>query len=127
MAFFRDPMWMVAMACYASHRCWQWYFPGAGWMDSYWNDFLMLPCALPLILWLYGLLGLRDDSIKPLGIEILGHGILWGLMAEMVGPLVFDHSVGDPWDLVAYAAGGLVLYLRWNLKLFNHLSLEARI
>ncbi len=118
----RDPFWIIAITCYALHKCWQAVYPDSGWMDHYWNDLWMLPCALPLILSVYGLLGLRELAIRPSGAEILWHGVLWGLMAEFVGPLCFKHAVGDPWDLVAYAVGGFVLFYRWHrveLKRFS--------
>lgn len=112
----KDPFWMVSIACYAFHKCWQLVSPGSGWMDHYWNDLWMLPCALPMILSLYVVLGLREPTACPTWAEILWHGVLWGLMAEFVGPLLFKHSVGDPWDLLAYAVGGVVFFCRWHFS-----------
>ena len=114
------------MACYGLHRCWQTVFPDSGWMDRYWNDLWMLPCALPLILSLYSALGLREPATPPSGTEIFWHGVLWGLMAEFMGPLYFKHAVGDLWDLVAYAVGGIVLFYRWHHSESNLFSFAFR-
>ncbi|MBT5927893.1 MAG: hypothetical protein HOH33_14870 [Verrucomicrobia bacterium] len=98
----------------------------SGWMDYYWNDVWMLPCAIPLVLSVYNALGLRQSMEIPSGFEILWHGILWGLIAEFVGPLLFVHAVGDPWDLAAYAVGGFLLYFRWHLPITTESSLAIR-
>ncbi|MDC0267910.1 hypothetical protein OAK97_01240 [bacterium] len=110
-----DPFWLVSLFFYTGHRLWQYISPASGWMSSYWNDIWMLPCALPPVLCLYERLGLRRVDLQLSLPEILWHGLLWGMMAEWLGPMFFQHVTGDPWDLLAYGVGGGMLYLRWNL------------
>ena len=38
---------------------------------------------------------------------VLGYLLLCGLFWEVVTPLYLPRSVGDPWDILAYAVGGL--------------------
>lgn len=124
----RDPFWIMATLCYVLHKCWQSVFPDSGWMDQYWSDIWMLPCALPVILSLYSAFGLRKPGALPSVAEILSHGVLWGLMAEFLGPMLFAHSVGDPWDLVAYAVGGFFIFARWHyseIKLFYYCAQDS--
>ena len=121
-----DPFWHVSLACYALHRCWQGFHTGSGWFDHYWNDLWMLPCALPLVLFLYQILGLRLCGAVPSGSEIFWHGMLLSLMAEVAGPLLFEHAVGDPWDILAYAMGGGMLYCRWHIRELTSSSIAIR-
>lgn len=38
----------------------------------------------------------------------------WSIIAEVIGPRVYPHVVGDGWDIAAYAAGALIAGLWWN-------------
>ena len=80
------------------------------WVSAYWNDFWMMPCALPLVLWVYRFVGLRSFEGPATAGEILSHGLLWAFMAEGLAPELFPHSVRDPWDVLAYFLGGLLLF-----------------
>lgn len=75
----------------------------------------MLPCAVPLVLRAYEALKLRKPDTRPNLSEIVWLGALWSLMAEGLAPLWFTSSTADPLDLVAYASGGFMLWLRWHL------------
>ena len=123
----KDPFWGISIACYIIHRFWQVLSPDSGWMDRHWNDLWMLPCALPLILSLYGALGMRAHALRVTGGEILWHGLLWGFMAEFIGPLLFDHAVSDLWDLLAYALGGFLMFFRWHCTELRFSSIALRI
>ena len=73
--------------------------------------FLDDACALPLVLWVYRFVGLRSFEGPATAGEILSHGLLWAFMAEGLAPELFPHSVRDPWDVLAYFLGGLLLIL----------------
>ncbi|HEY1050785.1 MAG TPA: hypothetical protein VGE39_13540 [Prosthecobacter sp.] len=87
---------------------------GGGFMRSHFNDLWMIPCALPPLLWLYRRLGLRAHDEPPSVSETLSHLIFWSAFCEWLGPVLVARSTGDPWDVVAYAAGALFAGLWWR-------------
>lgn len=83
-------------------------------LHSYFNDVLLIPCALPPLLALQRLLGLRRHDAPPTWGEIAGHLIVWSILFEAIGPYLFPHTTGDPWDVVCYTVGGTVAGWWWN-------------
>ena len=83
-------------------------------MRNYFSDVLLIPAALPLMLWLQSHLGLRRDGAKPRWPEIILHVVVWSIAAEVIAPHFFSRATGDPWDVAAYAAGGVVSGLIWQ-------------
>jgi hypothetical protein len=84
-----------------------------GFLHSDFNDLWLMPCALPLLLWLQRRAGLRQHDGMPTGGEILGALALWSVLFEWVGPLCL-RVTGDPLDIVAYGVGALVAWLWWQ-------------
>lgn len=87
-------------------------FPAA-FLHGQFNDCLLIPCALPLLLWLQRKLGLRKTDAPPRLSEIALHLIVWSVVCEGLGPR-FLMGTGDLWDVVAYSAGALVAWLWWQ-------------
>ena len=85
-------------------------------MRSYFNDVLLIPCALPWVLWGHALLGWRDWDRRPTGAEIVGHLAVWALIAEGLGPRLFAHAVADWGDVAAYAAGACLAAFWWRFS-----------
>jgi membrane-associated PAP2 superfamily phosphatase len=111
----RDPLCMAACACYAMNR---WLVPLAlkgFFLRNYFADALLIPAALPLILWVQRRTGLRTADARPNWREILLHLTVWSVAAEVVAPHLFSRATGDPWDVVAYAGGALLSGLVWQL------------
>lgn len=81
---------------------------------THFDDLWLIPCALPPLLWLHRRLGLRTHDEPPRWSEILAHLAFWCLFLEWMGPQIVPHSVGDPWDAAAYAAGALPAGLWWQ-------------
>ncbi len=92
----RDPLCIAACAGYAVNR---WLIPGSwkGWfMHGYFSDTLLIPAALPLVLWLHRRLGWRANDTSPRWNEILLHLVVWSVAAEVVAPHLFSRATGDP-------------------------------
>jgi hypothetical protein len=81
---------------------------------NWFSDLLLIPCALPPLLWLQGVLGLRSSEGKPAWQEITFHVVIWSVLFEAAGPMIFSHAVGDWRDVVAYVSGGLLAGWWWN-------------
>lgn len=110
----RDPLCVVACVCYAANR---WFVPLALkgiFLRSYFADTLLIPAALPLMLWLHRRLGLRAADSRPHWSEIFLHVAVWSVAAELVAPHLFARATGDPWDVAAYAGGALLSGLIWQ-------------
>lgn len=110
----RDPLCLAACACYAVNR---WLLPltlKGTFLRNYFADTLLIPAALPLMLWLQHRLGIRPYPTRPGWAEISLHLVVWSIAAELVAPHLFTHATGDPWDVAAYAAGAIVSGLVWQ-------------
>lgn len=109
-----DPVCLAACALYATNR---WMIPAAAkgtFLRGHFDDLLLVPAALPLMLWLQRALGLRRNDAPPRWNEISFHLMVWGVIAEFVTPHLTAHATGDWRDLLAYAVGAVVAGLWWT-------------
>ena len=81
---------------------------------NWFSDVLLIPCALPPLLWLQSELGLRSANERPAWREIGFHLLIWSLLFEVAGPHIFTYAVGDWCDVIAYVGGGLFAGWWWN-------------
>ncbi|MBL9203743.1 MAG: hypothetical protein JNN01_01560 [Opitutaceae bacterium] len=110
----RDPLCLAACACYLVNR---WLVPvelKGIFLRNYLADTLLIPAALPLILWVQRRTGLRTTDLRPDWREILLHLVVWTVGAEAIAPHLFSRATGDPWDAVAYAGGAILSGLVWH-------------
>ncbi len=113
-AYLHDPLFLVAATSYALNR---WLFKPllpSPFLHGQFNDLLLLPAALPVLLWVQRRLGLRPHDQPPSWTEAGLHWVVWSVICEWVGPVGLHHGTADPWDAVAYAVGGVVAWLWWN-------------
>jgi hypothetical protein len=99
---------------YALNRFWLHGHLGGWFFHGYFNDLLLIPAALPLVLWLQRRVGLRPDDRRPRWGEIALHLVAWSIMAEAIVPHLVAHATGDWRDLLAYSAGALVAGCWWQ-------------
>lgn len=92
-----------------AHCPWAWAF-----FHSHFDDLLLMPVALPVMLWMQRRLGLRKQDHPPGWREMLAHLALWSLMCKFIGPVYFRIGVADPWDVLFFAAGGMVACWWWQ-------------
>lgn len=112
--YLRDPLFLLAVVLYLANRWWWKPEFGGSFLNGYFNDLLLIPAALPPILWLHARLGWRPLSAPPSIIEIASHLVLWTIIAEVFGPHLKATSVADWADVAAYAAGALLALLIWH-------------
>lgn len=112
--YWRDPATLLAVSLYVLNQvCFKHWVHG-GFLHHHFNDVLLIPAALPLVLWLHRRLGWRSHDAAPTLAEIAGHLIAWTVVCEIVTPLVTAHATGDWRDAVAYAAGALAAAAWWR-------------
>ncbi len=80
------------------------------------NDVLLIPCALPPLLFAYRRLGLRKHDRPPTWTEIAFHFVAWSPFFEWVGPACMHRGIADKWDVASYAAGALIAGAFWNSR-----------
>lgn len=110
----RDPLFLIGCIAYAVNR---WLLKPRttnAFLHGYFNDLWLIPCAVPPILWLHRRLRLRADDRYPRVSEIVLHLVFWSVLFEYIGPKFMPHTVGDPLDVLAYAAGALVASVWWH-------------
>jgi hypothetical protein len=83
-------------------------------MRSHFHDLLLIPAALPLVLWFQRKLGWRTHDRPPTVAEISLHVIVWTVMCEGIGPQLFRHATADWRDGLAYLAGAAVAAWWWH-------------
>jgi hypothetical protein len=103
-----------------SHLTWAWPF-----LHSHLDDSLLMPAALPVVLWLQRLLGLRKHDHPPTWPEMFLHLAIWSVMCKIVGPFYCHIGVADPWDVLFFAAGGIAACAWWNRQVTQSRSLHA--
>jgi hypothetical protein len=113
--YLRDRLFLASCALYAVNR---WLVkPSAGpdgFLSWWFNDLLLMPCAVPVCLWLERRLGLRGHDGPPGAAEMAFLLILWSALFEIFGPLWVPGATGDWVDVLAYAAGGVLGWAWWN-------------
>lgn len=87
---------------------------GGFWHDQF-TDLLLVPAALPVVLWLQRRLGLRAHDARPTWREIGLHLAVWSVAAELIAPRLFHAATGDWKDVAAYAAGAVLAGGWWHV------------
>ena len=112
--YWRDPLFQICCALYAINR---WVLKPhlhSPFLHFWFNDSLLIPCALPPLLLVYRWFHLRVHDGAPTFLEIASHWALWSVFFEWIGPHIVKHAVGDWWDVVAYLTGAVVAALWWH-------------
>ena len=109
-----DRLFLITCSLYALNRWLIKPHVHSPFLRYHFNDLLLIPCALPPLLLVQRWLGLRSHDTAPTATEIAFHVIVWSILFELIGPHIMSRATGDPWDAVAYAAGGLLAGLWWH-------------
>ena len=115
--YWRDPVFLGASALYALNRFLL--IPAAGAahpvLRNHAGDFFLIPCALPALLFLQRVTGLRTHDRPPTPGECFLYLALWSFLFEFLFPHLLHRGVGDPRDVASYALGALVAMTFWHL------------
>lgn len=111
--YWRDPLFLAGCALYVANRWAVKPHVHSAFLQGQFNDLLLIPCALPPVLWLQRRLGLRAQDEFPSLMEVGFHLMVWSVLFELVGPLLLDVT-GDVKDVFAYVVGGLVSWICWR-------------
>jgi hypothetical protein len=109
-----DPLFVAACGCYTLNR---WVLRprlSSPFLRNWFNDLLLIPCALPLVLWIFRRCGMRDTDCPPGLRELLWILAVWSVLFEWIGPHWIPWTTADLWDVLMYWAGGLISWGIWN-------------
>jgi hypothetical protein len=112
--YHRDPLFLTGCAAYAINRWLVKPHVHRGFFHDHFNDCWLIPCALPLVLWLHRRLGLRPHDGPPGWREIVSHLLFWSLLFKGIGPKIYAGATFDPWDILCYWGGGLLAWRWWQ-------------
>ena len=112
--YLRDRLFLLACLLYAINRWGLKPRVHNFFLHGYFNDVLLIPCALPPLLLMQRWLGLRKHDQVPTAGEIALNLVIWSILFEVIGPHLTSRTTGDPWDAVAYAVGGILAGLWWH-------------
>jgi hypothetical protein len=110
----RDPVFPGALVAYAANR---WVVAprmGSAFLEGHFNDLLLVPAALPLVLQAQGWLGWRPAGRPPQPGETVFHLVVWSVVCEGIGPRWLGRGTPDGWDVVCYAAGAALVQWWWR-------------
>lgn len=117
--YWQEPLCLIAVLLYACNHLW--FKPRvadtSSFVHCYLSDCLCLPVLLPVTLWLQRRLGLRGHDHAPSYLECAAHWLVWTCCFELLGPAFpafAPGAVADPWDAVAYGAGGWLVAWSWR-------------
>ena len=119
-----DPLCLGCCALYALNRWGIKPHTHLALFQFWFNDVLLMPCALPPVLLAQRWLGLRTHDAAPTVGEILGHLAFWSVLFEVIGPHWMRHATGDPLDVVAYVLGALLAGAWWQRERFLSTALR---
>jgi len=109
-----DPLCLAALVAYAVNRWLLIPIVPSAFLHGTFNDLLLIPAALPPVLWIQRQLGWRTHNRPPTPAEIFGHWAIWSLVCEGLAPRILTRAVADFHDVVAYGIGALFAGLWWN-------------
>jgi hypothetical protein len=114
--YLRDRLFLLACSLYVINRWGLKPRIHSPFLHGYFNDVLLIPCALPPLLLVQRWLGLRRHDQAPTPGEIALNLFVWSILFEVIGPQLTRRATGDPWDVVAYVAGGVLAGLWWHRR-----------
>jgi hypothetical protein len=112
--YFCDELFLTAAIGYAVNRWVVKPLVTSAFLRGHFNDLLLIPAALPVILWVQRRTGLRSDDGMPSWSEIALHLVVWSVICEFIGPIWLHRGTADLWDVAAYFVGGLAAGFWWN-------------
>jgi hypothetical protein len=111
-----DGLFLIGCSLYALNRWLIKPHVHNAFMRFHFNDMLLIPCALPVLLLLHRRLRLRTMDDPPTWGEIALYTVFWSILFEVIGPHLIRHATGDPWDVVVYVIGGIGAGLWWHRR-----------
>ena len=114
--YLADKTFLAACLIYGANRFWGKPLLGASlpFLRNHLDDCLLIPAALPPLLFVFRKLGLRCHDCPPRAREVAEWTLLWSIVFEWVFPRFLQRGTADWWDVLSYLTGALVSWLLWQ-------------
>ena len=112
--YLTDPLFLVCCALYALNR---WALKpriDSVYLRFWFNDLLLVPCAIPVVFWIFRQSRFRHDDAPPSALDLCWILTLWSLLFEWIGPSYLRRGVADSYDVLMYWIGGIFAWWFWN-------------
>jgi hypothetical protein len=109
-----DPLCLACCALYALNRWGLKPHTHLAFFRFWFNDLLLIPCALPPLLQVHRWLKWRRHDRPPTVAEVAGHLVLWSVLFEVAGPYLMRGATGDWRDVIAYTIGAAASLVCWR-------------
>ena len=111
-----DPLFLFSLALYSINKSpfLKFGFLSCNFFTYYFNDLLLVPVLVPIILFCSKAFKLRNVYSPPMFLEIIVPVAIWSIAFELIGPFYFGKGTSDPLDVFVYCLGGLIGWLIWN-------------
>jgi hypothetical protein len=114
--YFADRLFLVCCTLYGLNRWLVRPRVQSPFLRFWFNDLLLIPCALPVALWSFKVLNLRGNDEPPSLLELSWILVLWSLLFEWIGPKFVPRTTADWRDVVMYWTGGICAWLIWRYR-----------
>ena|SRR5436190_9835656 len=114
--YLADPLFLVCCGLYVLNRWLLKPHLHFVFLRSWFNDLLLVPCALPIVFWLFRRMDLRRMDDPPKLIEVGWILVVWSVLFEWIGPKFVARATGDWRDVLMYCGGGLFAWGFWRLR-----------
>jgi hypothetical protein len=111
--YLRDPLFLLGLGACLTNQGLIKPMTDSAFFHNWFNDFWLIPAALPPVLWLQARLGWRAWEAMPSALEIGVHLLVWSIICEGIGPALTGGR-GDGWDVMVYGGGAVAAGLWWN-------------
>jgi prepilin signal peptidase PulO-like enzyme (type II secretory pathway) len=111
-----NPFFLVAIALYLVNRFLLPLLNLTDYQIPYLNDLLCLPVVLTITLWLQQKLFPRTARSRLNRAQVIFAVVYFAIFFEGILPAFSERYTRDYWDILAYAAGGLLFYFFFNPK-----------
>ncbi len=112
--FWKDKLFLISSLIYFFNTYYLKHLIKVDFFQNYLNDILLIPCALPPLIYLYVKLKLRNQKSFPTTLEVFSFFIFSSFVFECLGPKYLNKGVADYFDILAYAIGGIISNYFWN-------------
>ena len=114
--YLADPLFLASCGLYAFNR---WVLKPhlhSVFLRNWFNDLLLVPCAMPVLFWLFRRLDLRQLDQPPSLVELTWILVVWSVFFELIGPMFVARATADWRDILMYWAGGLFAWCFWKVR-----------
>jgi hypothetical protein len=108
------PFFLLALGLYGANRFLLLWLKLDHYQIPYLNDLLCLPVVLTIALWLQRKLFPRTSRFRLNAAQVIFAVFYFSLFFEGMLPAISDRYTRDYWDVLAYAAGGIIYYFILN-------------